>query len=490
MFGTKEHHDGKEELEKGSISDSEDALLEALGYRQEFVREFTNLSTISFAFSIRTSIAEIVSAYPTNGGLYSASAYLVPGHWKAPVGWVVGWLNLLGQVSGLASSAFGLSQMIFAAVAISTDGDFVASPGALVGLTAGILLIVGLINSLGTRVLSRFTQTFVFINLGSVLGIVIALFVTTKEKHTAKYTFTGFQNGSGWSSNGLSFLLGLLSVQWTMTDYDATAHICEEVRRASVAAPAAIFVAVIGTGLIGWVYNIVLVLCSGPFDGLPGVSGYAVATILANNFGKTGFYVAWVPVCMTSFFVCCAGLQANARAFFAFSRDSGLPDRGFFAKVSKDRIPVNAVWLVVGLSMALCFLEFASYTAIEAIFALCAVALDSSYIIPIACKLVFRNHPDVMFKPGPFHLGTGLLQYFVNGIAISWTIFVCIILCLPQEIPVTKNNFNYASVITAGVMILSGIWWFLGGKAFYHGPRNIVEEQRLTFEKTARDVEH
>jgi amino acid transporter len=43
-----------------------------------------------------------------------------------------------------------------------------------------------------------------------------------------------------------------------MTDYDATAHISEEVRRAAYAAPSAIFIAVIGTGIIGWLLNIVM----------------------------------------------------------------------------------------------------------------------------------------------------------------------------------------------------------------------------------------
>lgn len=55
-----------------------------------------------------------------------------------------------------------------------------------------------------------------------------------------------------------------------MTDYDATAHISEEVKKASIAAPVAIFVAVLGTGAVGWIYNIVYVLCSGDisrFDG-------------------------------------------------------------------------------------------------------------------------------------------------------------------------------------------------------------------------------
>ena len=39
-------------------------------------------------FFIGTSIAELVSAYPTSGGLYSASCYLVPYRYRGPVGYV------------------------------------------------------------------------------------------------------------------------------------------------------------------------------------------------------------------------------------------------------------------------------------------------------------------------------------------------------------------------------------------------------------------
>lgn len=229
-------------------------------------------------FCLGTAIAEIVSAYPTNGGLYSASAYLVPRKYRSIVGWVVGWLNLLGQCAGVASTEFGLAQMIFSAVTLSTGGTFVAGTGAVYGLFLGLLCIHGALNSLATKWLARLTQYFVFINLGTVLAVVIALLVTTEDKHPASYIFTSTINGSGWSSEGLVFLLGLLSVQWTMTDYDATAHISEEVRRASYAAPVAIFIAVLGTGAVGWVYNIVYVMCSGDIAQYDG-SIYAPAQV-------------------------------------------------------------------------------------------------------------------------------------------------------------------------------------------------------------------
>jgi len=39
-------------------------------------------------------------------------------------------------------------------------------------------------------------------------------------------------------------------------------------------------------------------------------------------------------------------------------------------------------------------------------------ALDTSYIIPIACRRIFAKHPEVMFKPGPFYMGDGILGLY------------------------------------------------------------------------------
>ena len=49
---------------------------------------------------------------------YTASAQLVPRKHRAIVGWVVGWLNILGQILGLSSTEFGLANMIWAAVTV------------------------------------------------------------------------------------------------------------------------------------------------------------------------------------------------------------------------------------------------------------------------------------------------------------------------------------------------------------------------------------
>ncbi|POY75264.1 hypothetical protein BMF94_1634 [Rhodotorula taiwanensis] len=492
-------------------NEREEERLAALGYKQEFAREFTNLSTISFAFSIMgvassvattidtplllggpvsvvwcwfigsfmcmclgLSIAELISAYPTNGGLYSASAYLVPRAWRPVTGWTIGWLNILGQVAGVASTEWGLANMILAAASISTDGAYVATAGQTMAVYVALLVVHGLLNSVGTKVISSITRIFVFVNLGTVIAVVIALGVTCKDKHPASYVFTETVNQSGWPSNGFSVLLGLLSVCWTMTDYDATAHISEEVKKASIRAPVAIIIAVAGTGIFGWVYNIMFVLCSGPLQDLPGAAGYSAATIILRNVGLKGFYVLWTAVCFVAFAVVSTALQANARTVHAFSRDGGLPDRGFFCKVASNRVPINAVWIVCFVSALLGLLRFASEVAVNAVFSLCAIALDSSYAVPIACKLIFRHHPEVNFQPGPFAL-RGPLGTIIPSVAVVWVTFTVVVLAWPESLPITAETWNYSSTILGGVLLLTSIGYLLGGRRRYSGPRTAFE---------------
>ncbi|EGO20408.1 hypothetical protein SERLADRAFT_453070 [Serpula lacrymans var. lacrymans S7.9] len=497
-----------------SIAEDEQNL-EALGYKQSFKREFSNLATISFAFSIMglcssvattfntplllggpasvtwcwiigscmcftlgSSIAEIVSAFPTCGGLYTASAQLCPKSHRAVVGWIVGWLNILGQVAGLSSTEFGLANMIWAAVSI-TNPNMTITPGKTVGLFTALLFVHGALNSLATRHLALFTRFFVFINLGATVVIVIVLLAMTKREdmHPAGYVFgsEGIVNQTGGWPNGIAFLFGLLSVQWTMTDYDATAHISEEVRRAAYAAPAAIFIAVIGTGILGWILNIVLVLCSGPLENLPGPSDSAFLEIMALRMGKPVALFLWVFVCLTAFFVCQTALQACSRTVYAFSRDHGLPDNGYFGHVAKQtHTPLRAIWLTTILSILPGLLDLASPVAADAIFALTAMALDLSYIIPIFLRRLYANHPEVHFRPGPFYMGSGFLGWAANVMCISWTLFVCVIFSLPNVLPVTKTNMNYASVITAGVVILSGAWYIASAHRHYHGPTSNI----------------
>jgi len=73
---------------------------------------------------IAASVAELVSAYPTCGGLYYTISRLAPPKYVPAISWIDGWLNLLGQVAGIASSEYGSAQILLAAVAMGSDFSY------------------------------------------------------------------------------------------------------------------------------------------------------------------------------------------------------------------------------------------------------------------------------------------------------------------------------------------------------------------------------
>ncbi|KAJ3075708.1 hypothetical protein HDU98_007100 [Podochytrium sp. JEL0797] len=494
---------------------SDEQELARLGYKQEFLREFGSLSTLSFAFSIMgvaatipstfdaamlsggpvaviwtwaigsvlcmtiaLSIAEIISAYPISGGMYTASKFVTPKEKVPLVSWTVGWLNTLGQIAGFASTDFACARMVAAVGTLATDGDYQATPGVIVGIFMGIITLHGIINTSSTRFMAIMTKYFVFINVGTALAIIIALFATVKDeqKLSAHDVFFLVQNQSGWSSDSISIMLGLLSVCWTMTDYDATGHIAEETHRASIRGPVSIIAAVTGTGILGLVLNIAFVACSNNIA-LPGATGLSTVEILLNNVGKTGAIVFLVCIILVTNTIGISALQANSRMVFAFARDGGLPFSPFFAKMnSRVQIPVNAVWIIIFISALMGLLNLASATAVNAIFSLATVAMDWSYCITIMYKIYYCHiTKEIKFIPGPFAMGP-TLGLFINVIAVVWTGFVSCVLILPTTMPLTALTMNYSGPITVIVMFLSMVWFYADAKNWYKGPRGNLEE--------------
>jgi amino acid transporter len=70
-----------------------------------------------------------------------------------------------------------------------------------VGLMIGILVIIGIVNCLNTRSLASLTQSFVFINVGTTIIIIIVLLATTGKSNmnSADFVFgsKGLLNGTG-----------------------------------------------------------------------------------------------------------------------------------------------------------------------------------------------------------------------------------------------------------------------------------------------------
>ncbi|KAJ5732361.1 hypothetical protein N7493_003842 [Penicillium malachiteum] len=484
------------------MTEADNELAVKFGYNPVFKREFGYLATFSFAVSISgvfatimttmsypleaggsssvvwswaisgagcmciaLSVAELVSAYPTSGGLYFTISRMAPSKWVPSISWLTGWLNLLGQVAGVASSEYGAAQMLLAAVSMSRDFNYTITTDTTVGVMAALTVLTGVVNSLSTYWMEKMTKFYVLFHIAVLVACAIALLVLTKDKHDADYVFTHVESTTGWSPIGFSWLFGFLSVSWTMTDYDATAHITEEMSEPEKKAPWAISMAMLFTYVAGFLFNIVLCFCMGdPTSILSSSMEQPVAQIFYNSLGKGGGMFFTIAGLVIIKFVTFTAMQALGRTVFAFSRDRMLPFSKVWTKVSPwTGTPLYAVWISVCFCIAINLIGLGSYTAIDGIFTLCSIALDWSYCIPILCKLFFGN-----FVPGPWHMGP--FSPFVNAWACLWTLFVSIIFVLPTDRPVTPDNMNYSSVYVAAVLLFSLVYWYLRGKAVYTGP--------------------
>lgn len=170
-----------------------------------------------------------------------------------------------------------------------------------------------------------------------------------------------------------------------MTDYDATAHIAEEVDKPEIKAPWAIFIAMAITYVLGWLFTIVLTFTMGdPTEILDSSLEQPVIQIFYNNLGKAGAIV--FAVCAFLILNTCAmtAIQSTARTVFAFSRDRLLPGSNIWKRVNKKtNTPLFAVWFTIFWCAAINLIALGSYITISAIFNVCAIALDWSYCIPI-----------------------------------------------------------------------------------------------------------
>ena len=100
----------------------------------------------------------------------------------------------------------------------------------------------------------------------------------------------------------------------------------EETHDAAIRGPLAIRVAILVSGVVGWMITVSLCFCLGDFDAtMNSPTGMPAAQIFLNAGGKTGGSIMFFFVILVQFFTGCSALLANARMAYAFARDEALP---------------------------------------------------------------------------------------------------------------------------------------------------------------------
>ncbi|GAA5166189.1 amino acid permease [Amycolatopsis dongchuanensis] len=418
-----------------------------------------------FVVLVGLGMAEVCSSYPTAGGLYYWAAKLAPPRSAAAWSWFTGWFNLVGQVAVTAGIDFGAA--LFLNAFLDLQFGFAATPGHTITLLAIILVLHGLLNTFGVRLVAFLNNVSVWWHLIGVVVIVAVLAFVPARHQSASFVFGHFVNNTGWGFAPYVFALGLLVAQYTLTGYDASAHMTEETRNAAKAGPRGIVHSILVSLVAGWILLLGLTFAIQDYDGaVNSATGVPPAQIFLDAAGATtGKFLLLIAI-GAQLFCGMASVTANSRMIYAFARDGAIPGSSWWHRINKrTRTPTNSVWLAAVGALVLALPYLWSATAYAAVTSIATVGLYVAYVIPV----FLRVRKGDAFERGPWHLGRwGRL---VGIVASVWVALIFVLFMLPQASPITVRTFNYTPV--AFVVVLGGaaVWWFASARKWFTGPK-------------------
>ncbi|KAJ3486356.1 hypothetical protein NLJ89_g11817 [Agrocybe chaxingu] len=282
----------------------------------------------------------------------------------------------------------------------------------------------------------------------------------------------------GWgdrASHVYVVVIGILMAQYTLTGFDASAHMTEETRNAAMSGSIGIIMAIGVSAVLGWFLILGLLFSMQDLDGtLSSSTGQPVTQIFLDTVGEKGAIVLMVIVIGAMYFCGTFSITSNSRMMYAFARDGGIPFHKFFAKVSPSwKSPIRTVWLACTLSFILGLPSLGSSVAFAAATSIATIGLYISYGIPIMLRVIYRD----AFVRGPFHLG--IFSYPVALGAVTWILFISIAFILPQVNPVDSQTLNY-SIVAVGIVIIYSVgFWVLSARKWFTGPVKQIAAEEL-----------
>src|SRR6266566_6504038 len=503
----------------GGIIDDDTKQLHNLGYAQELFRSMGGFQNFAISFTIISILAgcltsyiiafgqggpvaitwgwlivgffcilvslamgEIASTYPTAGGLYYWSSKLGSPAW----GWFTGWFNLIGQIAVTAAIGFGCA--IFMTSLFNLWWNFPNSFGWIYFLYGIIMLGAGLINMFKVSITAVLNAFSAWWHMIGVLVLVAIMIIVPDHHQSFHYVFGQTINNTGLggtTTHGFIyiyvFLTGLLLAQYTITGYDASAHMSEETRNASLGAAWGMVMSVVVSVIFGFVLLVAVTFvipAAGPSDTSAFIVQHIWQDSMGNNWAEFLIFIAVIAQVLCTI----ASTTSASRMMFAFSRDRAVPGHQLWRRVSKrDRIPIYTVWAICALAFltplpALWF-GFVGYYASTAV---AVIGLYIAFVLPI----ILRLRAGEKFERGAWHLGRHCK--WIDWLAIVWIFFISIVFLLPFAyvgIPWNPgfdwNFLNYTPITVGAALLLFGGWWVISARKWFKGPVRQGDEQEL-----------
>jgi amino acid transporter len=230
---------------------------------------------------------------------------------------------MTGQFAVTTGITFGCANLI--STLATVKGDYSPSAGKTIGIYAALLVSHGLVNTFGVHILRYLNNSSVILHSLGVTAFAIAVVAKAPTHQSAKFVFAKFYDGTGdpgWSvraSPEYVACIGILMSQYTITGFDASAHLSEETRKASWSAPIGVLTSIGFSAVFGFFLILCLLFSIQDFDTTVNSSvGQPVLQILIDIFGDDGAIVLFTLVIICVWHCGLFSLTSNSRMMFAF----------------------------------------------------------------------------------------------------------------------------------------------------------------------------
>ncbi|KAL7780246.1 hypothetical protein CFE70_010268 [Pyrenophora teres f. teres 0-1] len=241
-------------------------------------------------------------------GILSWVAMLAPPSSRKFLSYITGWVTLIGWQATTASSAY-LGGSILQSVVLILHPDYSPKPYQAMLLGWTVLAFSVVINTVGSKTLAHFEGLILILHVLGFFAILIPLVYLAPDASI----FTTFVNSGGWSTQGLSFMVGLPSSVFALVGVDSCVHMAEEVKDSSRVVPRAIQISVFLNGALGLAMMVAYLFCIGNLQDVLENSvtlGYAYLYVFLEGTGSPGGAMTMALLIWFLGVCCLVGLMA------------------------------------------------------------------------------------------------------------------------------------------------------------------------------------
>lgn len=276
--------------------------------------------------------------------MYHWVAMLAPEKFAPVLSFMTGWNTVFAYVVSTSSINCVASQQIVALYAIVHPGFVIERWHSF--LTMEILNILTLIMVLFmNKLFPLLEKAGLFLFLSSFVISTVTVLSMAPSFRSGHEVFGEFINSTGWSTDGMAFITGLVNAAFAISALDGTCHISEEVPHPEKNVPRAVFYTLCAALITGWVYLMAIFFSYQNLDAILETPwDYAIAELYHQATGSIGGAFG------LTFLLTAAGLWASwncqlsaGRIYWSFARDNAVPYSKTFSHVdTRLNIPVNA----------------------------------------------------------------------------------------------------------------------------------------------------